>query len=123
MTNAIDFWLQRFVLEVRKSNGDHYSPDSLYQICCGLQRSLRSSDHDVNFFEQFRFVNFRSVLDGELKRLNGTGKYIHKKKASIITVEILWEKGLLGDYSPQVLLNTMVYMIGLFFCATKWGGT
>ena len=50
--------------------------------------------------------------------MNGTGKYIHKKKASIITVEmeeILWEKGLLGDYSPQVLLNTMVYMIGLFF--------
>ena len=49
--------------------------------------------------------------------MNGTGKYIHKKKAIIITVEmeeILWEKGLLGDYSPQVLLNTMVYMIGLF---------
>ena len=37
---------------------------------------------------------FRSGLDGELKRLNGTGKYIHKKKASIITAEmeeVLWE--------------------------------
>ena len=28
------FWLQRFVLEVRKSNEDVYSPDSLYQLCC-----------------------------------------------------------------------------------------
>ena len=116
--DAIDFWLQRFVLEVQKRNGDHYCPDSLYQICCGLQRALRNVDHDVNFFEQFRFVNFHSVLDGELKRLNATGNYIHKKKASIITVEmedVLWEKGLLGDHSPQVLLNTMVYMIRLFF--------
>ena len=34
----VSFWLQRFVLEVRKSNGDAYSPDSLYQLCCGIQR-------------------------------------------------------------------------------------
>ena len=31
----VSFWLQRFVLEVQKSNGDVYSPDSLYQLYCG----------------------------------------------------------------------------------------
>ena len=50
--------------------------------------------------------------------MNGTGNYIHKKKANVITVEmeeILWEKGLLGDCSPQVLSDTMVYLISLLF--------
>ena len=115
---SIAFWLQRFVLEARRVNGENYCPDSLYQLCCGLHQALRNADRDINFFEQFTFCHFRSVLDGELKRLNATGKYVHKKKACVITVEmeeILWEKGLLGDNSPQVLCDTLVYLIGLFF--------
>ena len=32
----VSFWLQRFVLEVWKSDGDVYSSDSLYQLCCGI---------------------------------------------------------------------------------------
>ena len=114
----VSFWLQRFVLEVRKSNGDVYSPDSLYQLCCGIQRALREAGHDVNIFEQFQFAQCRSVIDGELKRLNATGNYIEKKKANVITTEMeerLWEQGLLGDDSPQVLSKTLVFMIGFCF--------
>ena len=67
---------------------------------------------DINFFDQFQFC---CALDGEP---NGTGNYIHKKKANVITVEmeeISWEKDLLGNCSPQVLSDTMVYLISLFF--------
>ena len=111
-TAAVCFWLQRFVLEVRKGNGEHSCPDSLHQLCCVLQRVLRNAEQDINFFDQFQFC---CALDGEP---NGTGNYIHKKKANVITVEmeeISWEKGQLGDCSPQVLSDTMVYLIGLFF--------
>ena len=63
-------------------------------------------------------LQFRSVMDGELKRLNATGNYIEKKKASVITKEMedsWWVKGLLGDDSPQVLSDTLVFMIGFCF--------
>ena len=39
--SEMDFWLSRFILEVRKKNDDPYSPDTLYQLICGLQRQLR----------------------------------------------------------------------------------
>lgn len=42
-TIAINYWLQQFVVEVRKGNGEHYSPDSLHQICCSLQKALRAA--------------------------------------------------------------------------------
>ena len=116
---SINYWLQRFVVEARKSNGEHYSPDSLHQICCGLQRALRAAGNTgINFFDGEEFAPFRDLLDGELKSLNGTGKYIYKKRAEVITVEmedILWHKGLLGDHTPQILVDTMVYLIGLYF--------
>lgn len=65
-----------------------------------------------------QFGQFRSVIDGELKRLNATGNYIDKKKANVITNEMeeeLWAKGLLGDDSPQVLIDTLGFMIGYCF--------
>ena len=58
------------------------------------------------------------MLDGKLKQLNRTGRYVEKKRDSVITVEMeekLWEGGLLGDHSPQVLVDTVLYLIGLNF--------
>ena len=53
-----------------------------------------------------------------LKRQNVTGNYIEKRKASIISIEMeerLWEKGLLGDHSHRALIDTLVYLNGLYF--------
>ena len=88
------------MLEIHKRNGKPYPPNTLYQLyqlICGLIiiPTLQS---------------FHSMLDGEMKQLNSTGKYLAKKQTQPITVEqenCLWELGLLGDNNAQVLLITI----------------
>ena len=114
--NELAFWLSRYVLEVRREDGKCYPPNSLYQLCCGLLRHLNDCGRpEVNMFQQ---AEFQKVLDAEMKRLNSTGMYIAKKQAQPISVEMedrLWELQLLGSSSPSVMLNTLVYMVGLYF--------
>ena len=75
-------------------------------MLCGLQKALRvAGNTDINFFDSKEFVPFHGLLDGDLKSLNSTSKYVYKRKPEIITaeMEILWQKLLLGDHS-QVLV-------------------
>ena len=115
---SMKFWLCKFIIEARRADGDYYPPDSLYSICCGLQRSLKFADRaDISIFSDKSFSHFIGTLDAEMKRLRATGKY-QKRKAEVIGTEeenILWEKGLLGDHNPQALLDTLIFYIGLFF--------
>ena len=51
----------------------------------------------------------KKTLDGEMRRLTAKGIAHPTKQAEPITSneeEILWKKGLLGETSPSVLLNT-----------------
>jgi len=53
-----------------------------------------------------------------MKCLNATGKHIEKWQAQIIKAsdeDYLWSLRLLGEHSPQVLLDTIAYMVGLYF--------
>ena len=116
---SMNYWIGRFIFEARANSGKEHSPDSVYQLCCGLQQSLRNADRgNINLFEDSNFTEFRGVLDGKLKQLNRTGKYVEKKKAGVITVEMeekLWESGMLDDHSPQALVDTVLYLIRLNF--------
>ena len=52
-----------------------------------------------------------------MKELKGTGKF-QMKKAQVISEDqedCLWEKGLLGDKTPQQLLDTLIFYIGFYF--------
>ena len=62
-------------------------------------------------------------MDAEMKRLQAAGLGSKYKQAEPLTreeVEILWEKGLLGDASPQSLVDTMLFLdFVLLFCHQK----
>ena len=64
----------------------------------------------------FKYAGFQRTLDSKMKRLRALGLGVKKKQAEPITVEeidLLWEKGFLGDTNPQQLLGTMLFLYGV----------
>ena len=79
---------------------------------------------EVDFLREPALAEFRTVLDAEMKRLKSVGKGSHVLKAELLNPEVeelLWEKGVLGDHSPQALLNTVFFFPEWCrFCPSKW---
>ena len=112
-------WLTYFVLEVRTKSGTEYTPNTLHHIVSGIMRHLRQecNKSEIDFFKDSAFANFRSSLNAEMKRLQAAVVGSTRKQAEPITIEeeeLLWSKKLLGDSCPQSLLNSMMFMNGLY---------
>ena len=64
------------------------------------------------------FDSAHRMLNGEMKRLRSIGLGVKTKRAEPISTEeenSLWEQGLLDAKFPQVLLDTMVFLCGMYF--------
>jgi hypothetical protein len=111
-------WLCRFVLEVRRKDGNEYPPNTLHQLCCGILRYVREIDPELDIYKQPSFSGFQKTLDSEMKRLRACGKGSTIKRAEPITLDeenSLWDQNILDEHSPKALIDTMVYMCGLYF--------
>ena len=72
----------------------------------------------IDLFNKTKFPHFHSCLDAEMTRLQAAGLGSEKWKAEPLTheeEEILWTKGLLGSHNPQAIVNTVLFMKGIYF--------
>ena len=72
----------------------------------------------VNILTDTRFFQVRQVLDSEMRRLRGQGLGAKLKKVNPLTnddEDVLWQKSALGDHTPQCLLDTLIFYIGMNF--------
>ncbi|XP_035847040.1 zinc finger MYM-type protein 4 isoform X2 [Sander lucioperca] len=116
-TAELSYGLCCFIAEVKRTNGEPYSPDSLFYLCLGIQQYLFENGRVENIFMD-RFYNkfsteFNNMLRGFKPSITASG-YIHSR----VEEEFLWDCKQLGAYSPIVLLNTL-----LFFCCKYFGFT
>ncbi|KAK3107197.1 hypothetical protein FSP39_009112 [Pinctada imbricata] len=113
--DSLSYWLQRFVLEVRKLDGSEYPPRTLYYIVCGLLRHLRDENiHNMNFLDEndHRFAVFRKVLDARMKELLSKGLGTKVRQADPISPkdeEKIWDERVFGSHSSQALQYTVFF--------------
>ena len=110
----MDSFLQRFVIEARKRNGDEYPPKSLYYLICGIMRHCKDNKLLVNFFDEKdnSFAQLRKVLDARMKELLSKGLGTKPKKADVLSEEdedILWSSGVFGQSCVQSLQYTVFF--------------
>ena len=57
MTDSeIQHWMTRFILEIRKRDGNEYSPNTLHHVTAGIMRHLRWNGRpDIDFFPRQSF--------------------------------------------------------------------
>ena len=97
---------------LKLKNGNDYPPKTLYEIIISVQFHLGFAWKLLNQ-EVFKEVKFSLDNVMKLHTLQGLGMEV--KQADVINStheEDLWSVGLLGGHDPEVLLNTIVYIIG-----------
>ena len=107
-----------FLAEVKNQQGGDYMPNTLYEIAAAIQHHIRQTGRFVSFYDDQCFEKMRKVLDAKMKELSKRGLGLEKKKADVISTEqeeIMWQNGILGTDTPQKLLDTLVYSLGLNF--------
>ncbi|XP_034714500.1 zinc finger MYM-type protein 4-like isoform X5 [Etheostoma cragini] len=111
----LSYALSCFIIEVRRPNGEAYSPDSIFYLCLGIQQYLFMEGRIENIFNDPLYSQFAAKISGMLHlwkpKLLPNGGTVSPR----ILESYLWECKQLGAYSPIVLLNTL-----LFFCTKNF---
>ena len=114
-------WLCVCVNELRKENGEPYTPRSLAMFIAGLQRYV-SEQKDVAIRlcnpDNPVFKPLHRTLENRYRELHAEGVGTSRKRAEVVTSdeeERLWASGVLSNDTPDGLLAAVFYYNGVNF--------
>ena len=107
----------RFIPEVTKVNGDgEYPGRTLYQLCTSIQKYLNINNIPWKIVKDREFNELQVVLDNVVKERAEANTGTVKKQAEVLTYDYeneLWDSGILGEHNPDILRNTVMFLIGI----------
>ena len=106
-----------FVNEVQRKDNKEYPGKTLYDLVLCVQFYLEQKGIFWKLIDDQEFVRLKFTLDNLMKkrcaeRLGGT---MSSDPISFEQEEVLWEKGILGEQTPDQLRNTVLYLLGISF--------
>ena len=107
-----------FVHEVRDKNGKEYNRDTLYDLMSSINSFFKQNGVPYSFIDDKDFFPLKNAIDNRMKDLSAEGLIAPRIKAvplSVDEINILWEKNLLGDDTPEKLVDTLVLLNGTQF--------
>ena len=108
-----------FVCEVtKKKDGSPYPGKTLYQMCEAIQKHLNVNKIQWKLIHSNCFLDLRNVLDNVMKERTAMNIGVVTKQAQLISYdqeEVLWQKGVLGEDTPDKLRDTVQFLLGFNF--------
>ena len=117
------FAMCRFITEVKKLDGSEFPPKTLYDIVICVQFYLKTQGLMWKILSDDTFKDLRFTLDNVMKERTARGIGILVKKAQVLTKtdeDVLWRMGFLGTHSPEALLYSVMFTVGLS-CSLRGG--
>ena len=109
---------KKFVLSVRKRNGEEYEPCSIRAFLQSIDRHLRKNGYPLSLLNDREFSEVQDILKKKQRQLKSIGKGNKPNSADPLTdeeIEQLYCDGVLGNKTPRGLLNTVWLNSCIFF--------
>ncbi len=97
------------------SKGEENLSQTLFEMIVALQILFHMRKKYYKFLSDAEFIEGKNTLENTMKMLSKKGKVLLKSAEPISeeTEDKIWTEGLLGISSPEVQLNTIVYLFGV----------
>ena len=109
------FAISAFIGEVKKQDFTEYPGSMLYQIVLCLQFFCEKNGLKHKLLDDREFIGLWYTLDNIMKERARSGLGL-KKSSDVISMtdeDKMWLTGILGDTSPEVLRDTLMYLLGI----------